>query len=122
VSRRFSCSAISSCAKIFAQRKRRSAGRKAIIALFGDAVVPVPVAAAPSQPVRSDRPQAVLEFDVENVQTLRERSRHVALGGARNRIENLQLPAPGEVAVPAAEQVVSGDARVVADRLSSEPR
>ena len=76
----------------------------------------MPVAAAPGQPVRSHRPQAVLEFDIENVQSLRERSRDIALGVLEIGL-NLQLPPPGEVAVPAAEQVVSGDARVVADGL-----
>src|SRR5207247_11014668 len=44
------------------------------------------------------------------------RSRDVALGVLEIGL-NLQLPPAGEVAVPAAEQVVPGDARIVADRL-----
>ncbi len=78
----------------------------------GDAVVPVTVAAAPSQPVRSDRPQTVLEFNIENVQVLSERSRDIALGVVEIGL-NLQLSPSGEIAVPAAEQVVSGDVGIL---------
>src|SRR5258708_12574122 len=66
--------------------------------------------------MRSDRPQAVLEFDVENIQMLRESSRNIALGVLEIGL-NLQLSPFGEVAVPAAEQIVSGDARIVAEGL-----
>jgi len=91
------------------------AGQESQKGAVGDVVIPIAVAAAPGKPMRSDRPQAVQD-STSKIFSAPESPWDIALGVLEIGL-NLQLSPFGEVAVPAAEQIVSGDARIVAERL-----
>src|SRR5207302_601944 len=79
-------------------------------------IVPVPIAAAPGEPVSPDRVQSVLELKIENIEVLPENARNIALGLVAIGL-HLQTAPPGEVAVPTREQVCSGNMRVLVGHL-----
>src|SRR5713101_7478470 len=78
----------------------------------------MPVPASPAHRVCSDRPQAVQEFNIENIEALSKpkRSGDLSLGVVKIGL-HLQAPPPVKVAVPAPQEIAPGNARIVAHRL-----
>ncbi len=66
--------------------------------------------------MRPDRPQTVLELDIVDVQVLRQDSRNFALGLVDIGLHSQTAPL-GKVAIPTAEQICSGNMRVLVIQL-----